>query len=203
MGQKGLSFEEKRTRALEYFYETRDFFQLKDLEKALPKSKGITSMTVKEVIQSLVDDRLVCAEKIGTCNYFWAFPSAALHSRTAVRERLQGELAGLKQKSFTLTEQIEQERASRPESAERREAMEKHASLRKALQKIYEELAEYKENDPVAFQARIRQVQEMRTGINTWTDNLFSLEDWCVKNMGVDRSAFKDMFGLSENIDYV
>lgn len=203
MGQKGLSFEEKRTRALEYFYETRDFFQLKDLEKSLPKSKGITSMTVKEVIQSLVDDRLVCAEKIGTCNYFWAFPSAALHSRTTVRERLETELAALKQKSLALSQQIQQERESRPESAERMEAMEKHTRLSKALQMVRGELVEYKENDPVAFQARIQQVQEMRMGINAWTDNLFSLEDWCVKNIGVDRSAFKEMFGLSESIDYI
>lgn len=203
MGQKGLSFEEKRSRALEYFYETRDFFQLKDLEKALPKCKGITAMTVKEVIQSLVDDRLVCAEKIGTCNYFWAFPSAAFHSRNQTKSKLETELNSLRLKAQTLSQQIEQEQKGRPESTERTEALQKHIQLKKALQQVHAELAEYKENDPVAFQAKMKQVQEMKSAINTWTDNLFSLEDWCVKNMGVERSAFKEMFGLSENIDYV
>lgn len=36
-----LSIEEKRQRAFSYFTETADFFQLKDLEKLLPKFKGI------------------------------------------------------------------------------------------------------------------------------------------------------------------
>lgn len=42
-----------------------------------PKEKGITPMSVKEVVQSLVDDGLADSEKIGTSIYFWAFPSKA------------------------------------------------------------------------------------------------------------------------------
>jgi len=41
------------------------------------REKGITSMSVKEILQSLVDDALVDTERIGTSNYFWAFPSKA------------------------------------------------------------------------------------------------------------------------------
>ena len=33
------------------------------------------SMSVKDVLQSLVDDGLVDSDRIGTSNYFWAFPS--------------------------------------------------------------------------------------------------------------------------------
>ena len=36
---------------------------------------GITSMSVKDVLQSLVDDGMVDTDKIGTSVYFWAFPS--------------------------------------------------------------------------------------------------------------------------------
>nr|KAG5698417.1 hypothetical protein BaRGS_006612 [Batillaria attramentaria] len=36
----------------------KDFFQLKDLERMAPKEKGITSQSVKEVVQSLVDDAM-------------------------------------------------------------------------------------------------------------------------------------------------
>lgn len=64
----------------DYFLEKRDFFQLKELEKYLPKEKGIVQMTVKDVLQSLVDDNLVAKEKIGTSNYFWSFPSTALQT---------------------------------------------------------------------------------------------------------------------------
>lgn len=61
----------------DFFMEKKDFFQLKDLEKMLPKEKGIVQQTVKDVLQSLVSDRLVNCEKIGTSNYFWSFPSTA------------------------------------------------------------------------------------------------------------------------------
>ena len=33
--------------------------------------------SVKEVLQSLVDDGLVDTDRIGTSNYFWSFPSKA------------------------------------------------------------------------------------------------------------------------------
>ena len=42
-----------------------------------PKEKGITLQSVKEVLQSLVDDGMVDTDKIGTSVYFWAFPSKA------------------------------------------------------------------------------------------------------------------------------
>ena len=34
-------------------------------------------MSVKDVLQSLVDDAMVDSDRIGTSNYFWAFPSKA------------------------------------------------------------------------------------------------------------------------------
>lgn len=37
-------------------------------------------MSVKEVLQSLVDDSLVDTEKIGTSVYFWSYPSKAMHT---------------------------------------------------------------------------------------------------------------------------
>ena len=36
-------------------------------------------MSVKEVLQSLVDDGLVDTDRVGTSNYFWSFPSKAVH----------------------------------------------------------------------------------------------------------------------------
>lgn len=45
-------------------------------------------MSVKEILQSLVDDGMVDTDRIGTSNYFWAFPSKALHAR----KRKLGEL---------------------------------------------------------------------------------------------------------------
>ncbi len=72
-----MSIEEKRQRLLELFYETKEFYQLKELERIAPKSKGIVMQSVKEIVQMLVDDGLVQCEKIGTFVCYWAFPSKA------------------------------------------------------------------------------------------------------------------------------
>ena len=37
------------------------------------------AMSVKDILQSLVDDDMVDSERIGTSNYFWAYPSKALN----------------------------------------------------------------------------------------------------------------------------
>lgn len=41
-------------------------------------------MSVKEILQSLVDDGLVDTDRIGTSNYFWAFPSKAANQVSTV-----------------------------------------------------------------------------------------------------------------------
>ena len=63
-------------------FSQKEFFTLKELERLCQKEKGITSMSVKEVLQSLVDDSLVDTEKIGTSVYFWALPSKASQNVT-------------------------------------------------------------------------------------------------------------------------
>jgi len=44
--KRGLSLEEKRKRMLEIFYEKKEFFHLKELEKIAPKQKGISKLKV-------------------------------------------------------------------------------------------------------------------------------------------------------------
>ena len=63
-----------------------------DLEKIAPKLKGITSMSVKDVVTSLVDDGMVDTDKIGTSVYFWAFPSKASANRKRKLDTLQEQL---------------------------------------------------------------------------------------------------------------
>ncbi|XP_055260716.1 meiotic nuclear division protein 1 homolog isoform X5 [Moschus berezovskii] len=114
--KKGLSAEEKRTRMMEIFYETKDVFQLKDMEKIAPKEKGITAMSVKEVLQSLVDDGMVDCERIGTSNYYWAFPSKALHARKRKLEVLDSQLSEGNQKYANLQKSIEKAKIGRRET---------------------------------------------------------------------------------------
>ena len=73
--KKGLSEAEKRTRMSEIFLSVSnyiilrnepsnvakgEFYTFKEIEKIATQQKKIVLQSVKEVLQSLVDDRLVC-----------------------------------------------------------------------------------------------------------------------------------------------
>ena len=51
-------------------------------------------MSVKEVLQSLVDDSMVDTEKIGTSVYFWALPSKASQNVREVSEEANSAVVG-------------------------------------------------------------------------------------------------------------
>ena len=74
MGKKGLSLEEKRKRILDIYYEKKEVFNLKEIEKIGAK-RGVVFQAIKDVNQSLVDDNLVQFDKIGSGAFFWALPS--------------------------------------------------------------------------------------------------------------------------------
>ncbi|XP_064200529.1 meiotic nuclear division protein 1 homolog isoform X2 [Anguilla rostrata] len=114
--KKGLSLEEKRSRMMDIFFETKDVFQLKDIEKIAPKTKGITPMSVKEVLQSLVDDNMVDCERVGTSNYYWAFPSKALHGRKRRLEELEKQLSEAKKRKATLQQAVEKAKVGRQDT---------------------------------------------------------------------------------------
>jgi hypothetical protein len=58
MVKKGLSLEQKREKVLGIFNESDEVYQLKEIEKIAP-GRGVVLQSVKEVVQSLVDDGLV------------------------------------------------------------------------------------------------------------------------------------------------
>lgn len=73
--KKGISADEKRSLLLEIFHESKEFFQLKDLEKIAAKDKGLKEQVVKEILEALVDEGLVETGKIGSSHYYWSFPA--------------------------------------------------------------------------------------------------------------------------------
>ena len=48
MGKKGLSLEEKRQKILEIYWEKKEVFNLKEIEK-LGSQKGVVFQTIKDV----------------------------------------------------------------------------------------------------------------------------------------------------------
>ncbi|XP_021249809.1 meiotic nuclear division protein 1 homolog isoform X3 [Numida meleagris] len=201
--KKGLSFEEKRARMMEIFSETKDVFQMKDIEKIASKDKGITSMSVKEVLQSLVDDGMVDTDRIGTSNYFWAFPSKALHAKKCKLEELQTQVAETSQKKEILQKSIEKLKIGREDTAERGALMKELAALRQKKEQLKAEIEKYRECDPDVVEEMRQTSNVAKEAANRWTDNIFAIKSWAKRKFGFEESRIDKNFGIPEDFDYI
>ena len=188
---------------LEIFFEKKVFFQLKELEKIAPKEKGITSMSVKDVLQGLVDDALVDTDRVGTSNYFWAFPSKVANNRKRRLDELKGKLVQSQQKRAALGDEVATAKALRTTSDGREELL-KELEKKKALhQKLSAELERYKSCDPERVEELRQQAKVAVDAANRWTDNIFSIKSWCKQRFSFEESTLDKQFGIPEDLDYM
>uniref|UniRef100_A0A8C8DKI7 Meiotic nuclear division protein 1 homolog n=1 Tax=Oryzias sinensis TaxID=183150 RepID=A0A8C8DKI7_9TELE len=198
-----LFLEEKRTRMMEIFFESKDVFQLKDIEKIAPKSKGIAPMTVKDVLQSLVDDNMVDCERVGTSNYYWAFPSKALNARKHKLEELQKQLSDAKQRKATLQKVVEKAKVGRQETKERSSLLKELKALREERAQLQAELDQYRECDPQVVEDMRKSNAVAKEAISRWTDNVFAIKSWTKKKFAFDDSRINKAFGIPDDFDYM
>lgn len=201
--RKGVSAEEKRVRVLQIFYEKKEFFQLKELEKIAPKEKGVIAQSVKDVVQSLVDDGLVDTDKIGTSIYFWAYPSKAKHSRKRKLEDLSNKLEETSKKLKKVKENVETANLGREESDERNTILENISSLKTEATRLTDEIQKYKDSDPEVLEQMKQQIQVAKDAANRWTDNLFAIKSWCKNKFFIEESVLDKQFGIDPEMDYI
>jgi len=203
MGKRGLSLEEKRTRMMEIFFEKKEFFHLKELEKIAPKQKGITPMSVKEVVQSLVDDDLVVCEKVGTSSYYWAFPSQAVNSRMNKMNTLKAKLAENEKKLQTAKKNIEVAQAERTETEERTKVLAELSDLKVKKEEALKKIGLLNENDPALLESLASEASDAKDSANRWTDNLFVLKSWIKNKFPIDEKMIDKQFQIPEDLDYI
>ncbi|GAB4838952.1 Meiotic nuclear division protein 1 [Ancistrocladus abbreviatus] len=203
--KRGLSLEEKREKMLQIFYDSQDFFLLKELEKLGPK-KGVISQSVKDVVQSLVDDDLVFKDKIGSSIYFWSLPSTAGNQLRNVQHKLESDLQSSKKRYAELVEQCNALKKGREESDEREEALSELKSVELKYNELKSEMAQYADNDPAAIEAMKKAIEVAYAAANRWTDNIFTLRQWCSNNFPQAKEQLENMYkeaGLTEDFDYL
>ncbi|KAL2103260.1 hypothetical protein ACEWY4_000128 [Coilia grayii] len=201
--KKGLSLEEKRSRMMEIFFETKDVFQLKDIEKIAPKQKGITPMSVKEVLQSLVDDNMVDSERVGTSNYFWAFPSKAVHARKRRIEELEKQCDEGKQRKMALQQAVEKAQVGRQDTADRTALLRQLKDLREQKVQLKAELEKHRECDPEVVKEMRKENDDAKEAVSRWTDNVFAIKSWAKRKFAFDDSRINKAFGIPEDFDYM
>uniref|UniRef100_A0AAZ3QN11 Meiotic nuclear division protein 1 homolog n=1 Tax=Oncorhynchus tshawytscha TaxID=74940 RepID=A0AAZ3QN11_ONCTS len=201
--KKGLSHEEKRTRMMEIFFETKEVFQLKDIEKIAPKTKGITPMSVKEVLQSLVDDNMVDCERVGTSNYYWAFPSKALHARKRRLEELDKQHTEAKQRKMSLQQAVDKAKVGREDTEERASLLKELQALREKRSHLKSKLEKYRECDPEVIEEMRKSNVTAKEAVSRWTDNVFAIKSWAKRKFGFEDGRIDKAFGIPEDFDYM
>lgn len=194
--KRGLSLEEKRSRLLEVFHESKDVFVLKDVEK-LGAKKGIVAQSIKEVLQSLVDDDLVHQERIGASNFYWSFPGEAAAKVDQSIKRLQQQDADLAQQQETLKQQIQEETARKPDAAKLAPKLAQMKALEQKQALLAAGLAQYAENDPERIEVLRSGTVTAKDWANTWLDNIECLRTF-VKKMNEGREGDIDDFFAQE-----
>uniref|UniRef100_A0A0C9QLA0 Meiotic nuclear division protein 1 homolog n=1 Tax=Wollemia nobilis TaxID=56998 RepID=A0A0C9QLA0_9CONI len=203
--RKGLSLEDKREQLLKIFYESQDFFLLKELEKLGPR-RGVVSQTVKDVVQSLVDDDLVSKDKIGTSVFFWSLPSCAGNQLRHAHSKLEDDLASAKEKQAELVLQKESLQKGREDSVEREAALNDLRKIEEQYRKLKEELERYADNDPTTVDAMRNASEVAHEAANRWTDNIFALQHWCSSNFPEAKERLEHLYrevGITESFDYL
>lgn len=203
--KRGLSLEEKREQMLQIFYDSQDFYLLKELEKLGPK-KGVISQSVKDVVQSLVDDDLVLKDKIGTSVYFWSLPSCAGNQLRTTYSKLESDLSSSKKRFIELVEQRENLKRGREDSDEREAALEELKAVEQHHKKLKGELAAYADSDPAALEAMNDAIEVAHAAANRWTDNIFTLQQWCSTTFPQAKEQLEHMYrevGITEDFEYL
>ncbi|GMH18060.1 hypothetical protein Nepgr_019901 [Nepenthes gracilis] len=203
--KRGLSLEEKREKMLQIFYDSQDFYLLKELEKLGPK-KGVISQSVKDVVQSLVDDDLVLKDKIGSSIYFWSLPSTAGNQLRNVRHKLESDLESGKKRFAELVERRNSLKKGREESDEREEALNELKSVESKYNELKDEMAQYADNDPAIIETMKQAIGVAYSAANRWTDNIFTLRQWCSNNFPQAKEQLENMYkeaGVTDDFDYL
>ncbi|XP_020581912.1 meiotic nuclear division protein 1 homolog isoform X1 [Phalaenopsis equestris] len=203
--RRGLSLEEKREHMLQIFYDSQDFFLLKELEKLGPK-RGVISQSVKDVVQSLVDDDLVLKDKIGTSVYFWSLPSCAGNQLRNAHNKLESDLLNCTKQLAELDEKRVSLKRGREESDDREMALEELKSIELQHKMLKEEVALFADNDPAAVEAMKMAIEVGHAAANRWTDNVFTLQHWCSSNFPEAKEQLEHMYkevGITEDLDYL
>eukprot|EP01024_Parvocaulis_polyphysoides_P026360 TRINITY_DN24045_c0_g1_i2.p2 TRINITY_DN24045_c0_g1~~TRINITY_DN24045_c0_g1_i2.p2 ORF type:complete len:208 (-),score=38.88 TRINITY_DN24045_c0_g1_i2:156-779(-) len=202
--KRGLSLEDKRHKLLEVFHDSADVFVLKDVEK-LGAKKGVIPQSIKEVLQSLVDDNLVHQEKIGASNYFWSFPGEASTQLENEIEETQKNVKNLQTKEAQLLQAIEKEKSEKQDTKERVEAIQQLEGLQDLLKDRQKEVNKYADNDPELYEAMKQAVNTGKEAANRWLDNIDTLLNWCknqFSGMDTELAQFFKENGYDENMEY-
>ncbi|KAJ2819416.1 Meiotic nuclear division protein 1, partial [Coemansia sp. 'formosensis'] len=161
------------------------------------------SQTVKDVVQSLVDDGMCHCEKIGTSNYYWAFPSESAIKRQTRLKALEKDVEQMEARRHELVDSIDKAQLGREQTDERTSLNEELAEIEAQWNAQQTELQTFKECDPVLMNQKRTESTVARDAANRWTDNIFTIQSWVCEKFNMDPADFAKHFGIPPDMDNV
>jgi hypothetical protein len=201
MAPKGKSLEEKRQCILKLYHERKQPFNLKEIEKEGSKL-GVVQQSIKDVNASLVDDKYVQNDKIGSGVFFWAFPSKALKDRTNEIDLMEGSSARINQTMEILEAEKREAQESRVQGPERERNMAKLEKLKAREVELNYVLEANKMNDPAEVKRIEVQANTNREHANRWVDNTWAAKSYLVKKKGINSKEADKYLGIKDDFDY-
>eukprot|EP01101_Sappina_pedata_P003399 TRINITY_DN13656_c0_g1_i1.p1 TRINITY_DN13656_c0_g1~~TRINITY_DN13656_c0_g1_i1.p1 ORF type:complete len:217 (+),score=73.89 TRINITY_DN13656_c0_g1_i1:36-653(+) len=204
MSKRGVTRDEKRTRMMEIFHESKDVFTLKNLESIAPKQKGIIQQSVKEILQSLVDDNMVVSDKVGINTVFWSFPSHDSKIKKNQVEKLEKEVEAIKRKYSDMKAECESGQIGREDTEERRSKIARISDLESENSALKRKLSEQSANDPEILEKLVEETKIAIEAANRWSDNVTNLRTYCSRKFNLDGCEFDKNFRIPGDFyDYI
>eukprot|EP00750_Incisomonas_marina_P016987 INCI19716.1.p1 GENE.INCI19716.1~~INCI19716.1.p1 ORF type:complete len:198 (-),score=47.92 INCI19716.1:85-678(-) len=179
--KKRTSAAEKLTILRRLIVEGKCSWNLKELEKAGSKA-GIVTQAIKDVLQSLCDDNLVDQDKIGSGSFFWSFASKNQLKLEHRIKKLLEEQAQLEGAKAELEARAQAASATR-NAADRQAKLELYEKLVAERDALQEQMKVFQENSPEKIAKNELALQQVKAGVNRWTDNIWCAESYVKKKI--------------------
>ncbi|XP_025802311.1 meiotic nuclear division protein 1 homolog isoform X4 [Panicum hallii] len=146
---------------------------------------------------------------LGTRYCYDHFISALLGLHTLLRNtynKLESDLSNSKKRYVELVEHRDNLKRGREDSEERESALEELKAVELHHKKLKEELAAYADSDPAAVEAMKDAIDVAHSAANRWTDNIFTLQQWCSTTFPQAKEQLEHMYrevGITEDFEYL
>ncbi|KAL1089293.1 hypothetical protein V6Z11_D07G011000 [Gossypium hirsutum] len=123
-----------------------------------------------------------------------------------VQRKLESDLENSKKKFVELVDKCNELKKGREESDERETALAELKAIELKHNELKEEMVQYADNDPAAFEAMKKAIEVAHGAANRWTDNIFTLRQWCSNNFPEAKEQLEHMYkeiGITDDFDYV
>ena len=200
--KKGTSFDEKKRILLNAFQESRDVFNMKEVEK-LGEKKGLRGPVIKDVLKGLTDDSLVDSEKVGGSNYYWSFPNKEGNLKKVQLDELKQKFTKEKKRLSELQVKAKEVMDEEPEADSRAVAEEKLQALKAKRDDLLKELDKHKDCDPKVLDKMKEDVEVAKDATERWTDAVFALKKYAKDKFHMQETDIVKNFRIPKDFDYL